>query len=90
MAKRAYDIVVKIGEKSDGKAIWQTVGVMMEGDRGPFILLNRTFNPAGVPVKNPGDSSILCSLFEPKDFAPQARPASRKQDDDNFSEDIPF
>jgi hypothetical protein len=36
VTKRKYDIVVKAGERPDGKAIWKNVGVMMEGDNGPF------------------------------------------------------
>jgi hypothetical protein len=88
MSKRKYDIAVKVGEKPDGKAIWKNVGVMMEGDRGPFLLIDRTFNPAGVPPKTPGDSSIICSLFEPKTVEPKAQPKYAKNKD--FDDDIPY
>lgn len=37
----------------------------MEGDNGPFILLNKIFNPAGV-IGNEGKESILISMFAPK------------------------
>ncbi len=68
MAKK-YDLVVKVGEYTDGqgqtKGRFKNVGVMMEGDKGPYILLDRTFNPAGVGG-NDGRESIIVSLYEPK------------------------
>lgn len=92
MSKRMYDIVVKTGEKPDGKAIWKTVGVMMEGDKGPFLLLDRTFNPAGVPPKTPTDSSIFCSLFEPSNEKAAAAPAKKAyvKPAKGFDDDIPY
>lgn len=85
--RKKYDVVVKIGERNDGKAVWQNVGVMMDGDRGPFLLINRSFNPAGVPVRNPQDPSVLCSLFEPKDRDGDRRPDTRTDVSDS---EIPF
>ena len=35
-------------------------------DGGKVILLNRHFNPAGVPFKEGGDT-IMISMFDPKD-----------------------
>ena len=68
MAKK-YDLVVKVGEYTDGqgqtKGRFKNVGVMMEGQNGPYILLDRTFNPAGVGG-NDGRESIIVSLYEPK------------------------
>ena len=66
---KKYDLVVKVGEYTDGqgqtKGRFKNVGVMMEGDKGPYILLDRTFNPAGVGG-NDGRESIIVSLYEPK------------------------
>lgn len=92
MTKRKYDIVVKIGEKPDGKPIWKNVGVMMEGEKGPFLLIDRIFNPAGVPPKTPGDASVLCSLFEPKEAgaAPVARPVQKFAKNKDFDDDVPY
>lgn len=59
-----YEVAVKVGEK-DGKAIWKNIGVVLKGDKGPFMLLDRTFNPAGVPVDN-GGGSLLLNFFQPK------------------------
>ena len=61
-----YDIVAKIGEyQKDGVTKNKTlkVGVVMEKDGKPFILLNRTFNPAALDT---GKESVLLSLYEPK------------------------
>lgn len=68
MAKK-YDLVIKTGEYTDRdgntKARFKNVGVVMDGDKGPYILLDRTFNPAGVSG-NEGRESIIISMYEPK------------------------
>jgi len=78
MAKK-YDLAVKVGTyEKDGetKNRYQNVGVVMEGERGPYILLERWFNPAGVP--NPDDrSNVIVSMFEPRGR-------------DEFSDKVPF
>lgn len=98
MAKK-YDLVVKVGEYTDGqgqtKGRFKNVGVVMEGQNGPYILLERTFNPAGVGG-NEGRESIIISMYEPKqDGAQQGqqrpaatvqRPAQRPIEDDS----VPF
>lgn len=69
MAKKLYDISAKVGEyqAQDGttKGRWQNVGAVMEGDNGPYIMLAKWFNPAGVPDARGGES-ILLSCFQPK------------------------
>lgn len=71
--KKDYDLAVKVGEKKDGKAVWKNVGAIMSGDKGPFILLDRTFNPAGVPGQDERQS-VIVSMFrvKPKDDGPEA------------------
>lgn len=66
--KKVADILVKVGTyQKDGKEKnrYINVGSKMEGDKGAFLLLNRTFNPAGVPNPDNRDSIIL-SIFEVK------------------------
>lgn len=70
MAQKLYDLVVKTGEytnqSGETKSRYENVGSMMQGDNGQFMILKRTFNPAG--VANPDNKdSIIVSCFEPKD-----------------------
>lgn len=85
MAKK-YDLVVKTGEYESGgetKGRYENVGVVMENENGPYILLRRTFNPAGVKGQDDRES-IMVSMFEPK--AKEAK-AAKNQDAD---EDVPY
>ena len=68
---KKYDIVAKVGTytvNGETKGRFMNVGVMMEKDGRPYILLNRTFNPAGLPNPDNKDN-ILLSLYEPKNQA---------------------
>lgn len=100
MATKKYDAVVKTGEYTDRsgqtKARYENIGTVMVGDNGPYLILKRTFNPAGVPNPDNRDS-LLVSFFEPRDeqqqaprpqaSRPQAAPASAGNVKDD---DIPF
>lgn len=64
---KLYDLAVKTGEyESNGqtKGRYENVGSVMRTDDGnQFLLLKRTFNPAGVL----GDrDTVLVSCFEPR------------------------
>jgi hypothetical protein len=65
---KKYDLVVKVGEyQKDGqtKARNKNIGVVMENDKGMYIIMDRTFNPAGVP--NPDNKeSVFVSMYEAK------------------------
>jgi len=69
MATKKYDVAVKCGtykKNGETKGKYLNVGVILEKeDGGKFMLLNRTFNPAGVPNPDNKDTIIL-SFFEPK------------------------
>lgn len=69
------DIVVKVGEYTDRntgttKGRFENVGALMEsdnnGEKSMFIMLKRTFNPAGVPGQDARES-ILLSCYVPQD-----------------------
>ena len=81
MAKKKYDLVVATGSYQAGgetKKRWKTVGSVFVGDDGkPFLMLDRTFNPAGVPVED-GRDSIIVSCFEPKEERQPAPAPSRE------------
>ena len=68
--QKKYDLVISTGKYMSGgkeKNRWKTIGSIMEkDDGGEFILLDRTFNPAGVPNPENRDS-VLVSKFEVKD-----------------------
>jgi len=95
---KKYDLVVKTGEYTDGqgqtKGRFKNVGVMMEGDNGPYLLLDRTFNPAGVGG-NDGRESIIVSMYEPKDKAgqqqaPMAKSGGYQPKARDLEDDVPF
>lgn len=72
MAKKLYDLKVKTGEYQNAagekKGRWITVGRIMQSDDGrEFIMLDKTFNPAGVPdLTGKGGDAVLVSKFEPQ------------------------
>lgn len=94
MATKLYDLAVKTGsyiKDGEEKGRYENIGTVWEGDNGKYMVLKRTFNPAGVPFKD-GSDSIFISMFEPRqDEQPrqqQQRQRSRPQEDDGG--DIPF
>jgi hypothetical protein len=98
MSKK-YDAAVKVGEymlDGEKKGRYLNVGAVMQGDNGLYLILDRTFNPAGVP--NPeGRSNVIVSFFEPKEQAPRGnarpaaqRPAPKQVEPDFQDDDIPF
>ena len=98
MSNKVYDIVATVGEYTDRegnqKKQYLNVGVVLKGDNGPYIMLNKTFNPAG--LAEPGRTGILLGLFEPRERegqkpaqaapAPQAAPPAAQ----GFDDDVPF
>ena len=95
---KQYDIAVKTGSYQDGqgqtKNRYQNIGSMMQGDNGPFLLLDPLINLAAVQ-REPGKDRVICSLFEPRDNAapsgaqaPQRQAAPRPQT--MAEDDIPF
>lgn len=94
MAKRAFDLVVTTGSYTnrDGheKKQYETVGTVWETEKGQFITLKKTFNPAGVPSDR---DTVLLSMFEPKprDFPKQVSQSHRADaQGDDFLADVPF
>lgn len=107
-ATKIYDLAVKTSSYTDRasgteKNRYQNVGSILQMDDGSkMILLNRFFNPAGVPFKD-GSDQIIVSMFKPKDredggsmsgpapaFAPAPTAAPRPAMDNNFDDSIPF
>ena len=101
MTHKTHDLAVKTGTYTDRqgneKGRWMNVGSVLEtNDGGRVILLNRTFNPAGVP--NPdGRDTVMLSMFEPRDNQQQsaphqsgATPKPAPQHSGAFDDEVPF
>lgn len=93
---KVKDIAVKTGTyQKDGqtKGRYENVGSLMKQDDGSFfILLKRTFNPAGIPVED-GRDQIIMSVFDLKDRdSGQSAPAPRQDTPPPAAgdDDIPF
>jgi len=106
MMGKIYDIAVKTGEyqnnQGETKGRYENVGAVMKGQDGSsFIIMKRTFNPAGVPNPENRDTVIL-SLFQPRDSQQQhtqspQQPAQQppaqqppQQSSGGYDADIPF
>lgn len=97
MATKKYDAAVKVGEYTDRegntKGKWLNVGAVLQTENGHCLLLDRTFNPAGMPDPE-GRGTVMVSLFEPRrdnapqQAAPQQAPETAAGTDDE--PDIPF
>lgn len=64
---KTHNLAVKVGEyQKDGqtKNRYQTIGAVLEGQHGPYILLEKTFNPAGI---QDGKTSVMVSMFSVED-----------------------
>ena len=98
--KKAYDLAVVTGSYTDNtgtqKNRYQNIGVVLQkDDGGKFILLDRSFNPAGTPYDAGKGNTIMVSMFEPKPHdgskagtqGPAAQPAASA---DGFDDQIPF
>lgn len=93
--KKIYDLAVKVGEyQKDGetKSKYENIGlVMQKDDGGKFLMIKRTFNPAGVPdFSGKGGENILISMFETKQDGGQQSAPQRSAPPPAESEDIPF
>ena len=93
---KLYDLAVSTGKYQDQsgatKSRWKNIGAVMPGkDGSKYLLIDRTFNPAGLPVTlddsgNPRDS-ISVSLFEVDNSRPKVptvTPTKIIEDEPNF------
>lgn len=81
MAHKISDLAVKTGEYVDQqgqtKGRYENVGSLMQGDNGMFLILKRTFNPAGVPNPESKDS-VIVSCFEKQEQGQQQGTANNQ------------
>ncbi len=101
--KLVADLVVGVPYGDGTKRHWVKVGALLKADnnnesKGPgyIVMLDRYFNPAGVPPKNLDDSSVALSSYWPKEKAPapdrtyHAPPQKPSADLSDMEDDIPF
>lgn len=99
-ARKTHELKVKVAEytnqNGERRGNWVTVGrVMLADDGSEYWLLNRTFNPAGVPdLSGKGGDAVLISKFELRQHdqagAAPARRAPAPAPGDGFDDDLPF
>ena len=98
MTKVTKDLCVSVGKytTADGKEKnkYKKVGSIMQADNGnKFILIDKTFNPAGV---NNGRDSVLLSAFDvekqkqPQNATHQQKPQQPAFDPNMPNDEIPF
>ena len=88
-----FDVVAITGRRND-KPIYKNVGCIVEKEGKHYLLLDKTFNPAGLAEKD--RDSVVLSLFTHKNkeqkpnitngYAPQ----QAAQVSDDFGDEIPF
>jgi len=92
---KLYDLSVATGKYTDRstgkeKNRWKTIGsVMQNDDGGKYLLIDRIFNPGGLPVTldkngNPRDS-VIVSMYEPKDQQQAAPQQAARQTTPNVN-----
>lgn len=87
---KKYDVAVKVGEyevNGEKKNRYKNIGTIMEGDNGPFLLLDASVLGMSLNyiANRERKDALLCSLFEPREAG--AKPAAPKPPADD---DIPF
>ena len=86
---RKYDVVAITGRKND-KPIYKNVGCILEKEGKHYLLLDKTFNPAGLAEKD--RDCVLLSLFAPKvkEQTPNITNGYAPTTKDDFGDTIPF
>lgn len=66
---KKFDVAVVTGEYQSGgqtKKRWMNIGVVMENDKGMYLLLDPVINLAAIP-RGEGKDRVMASFFEPRD-----------------------
>ena len=100
MAKKLWDLSVKTGSYTDRegntKHKYENIGAVFDGERGPYMVLKRHFNPAGIAPAREGSDSIGVYMFEQREenqrqFPQNRQPQRQEQSGGGVDmEDIPF
>ena len=91
MTSKISDLVVTTGSYTNRDGIekrqYETIGALWQNDKGQFITLKKTFNPAGIASDR---DTIMVSLFEPRQKDSAAPQRQAKKSDDFGDQDLPF
>jgi hypothetical protein len=68
--EKLYNLSVKTmdytNSKGERKKRYLSIGAIYDSGKGPYMILDRTFNPAG--VSNPDNrTGVVVSMFEPRE-----------------------
>ena len=97
--QKVKDLVVSTGTYTDNqgqtKHRYKNVGSVMQNENGQFLIMDRTFNPAGVP--NPENKEgVFISMFDVKErskqpqyqpYSNEKQPATKPVNQENFVDD---
>lgn len=87
MASRiANRLLVIDGHKKNGDPVWKKIGVIMENNGKKFMLLDKSFNPAG--VETDGNSSVMVTIASAVYDGPEYTRSERAVA--TVDDDIPF
>lgn len=88
--EKLYNLSVKTmdytNSKGERKKRYLSIGAIYDSGKGPYMILDRTFNPSGVP--NPDNrTGVVVSMFEPREQSPDKIELDDEQPDYN---EMPF
>lgn len=93
MTKKIKDLAVKVGSYQKGgetKNRYINIGSILEkDDGGKFMILDRTFNPAGVPNPDNKDTLIV-SMFDIGDKEEKNKTSDTVKPNPVDTDEIPF
>lgn len=89
MTSKKYDLVVTTGSYTNRDGIekrqYKTIGAVWQNDKGHFMTLDKSFNPAGITSDR---DTIMVSMFEPR---PKDGSRSAPKAEESFLDaDLPF
>lgn len=93
MSSKTHDVTTKVGEfqqNGETKARWKNVGSLIKTDKGSMVLLlDRTFNPAGVPGEG-NSESVMLQFFKVDNDRQQQKSQAPVDAGNPYEDDIPF
>jgi hypothetical protein len=85
------DLVAVVGTYKDrdgnDKKQYRNIGKLLRNENGDFLVMDRTFSPAGMPGS---DSQVFLSLFDPKPRDGQRNNQSPQPQGGDIDDEVPF